>query len=140
MSQQPKYKGVELAIGEQVLILPPMSCGIVEAFEPRLLALNEGTEVQPLKVVADLMHACLKRNYPDLPRDVVADHVDMDNWEECFARVLGQSGYSKWLEQQQQGATEGNAMATTEISGTGDPSTPTSLPASGGPSTTAEMS
>jgi len=88
MTTTPRYKGVSLDLGGTVFTVAAMSLGIIESFQDRIQAVEAGQEINPLPVVVDLLHACLKRNHSDIPRSLVADHVDLDNWEECMAMVL----------------------------------------------------
>jgi hypothetical protein len=141
MSQLPRYKGLPIELDGQTFIVPPMNAGTFEDFEDRISAIQTGTEPRPVGLVVDLLHRSLRRNYPEMPRDLVRDHVDLDNWTELFAMVMGQSGYRQWAELE---ASQGNERALQILQamspGAGAPSTPTSPPPSAGPSSTAESS
>lgn len=138
MSSNPTHKGQRLELGGRTYIVPAMNAGTIEDFEDRIAALEQGREPRPAMLVVDLLHRCLRRNYPDIDRDFVRDHVDLDNWCEIFAMVMGQSGYRQWAELE---AAQGNERAlqilATLKGGAGAPSTPTSPPVSDGPSSTA---
>jgi hypothetical protein len=139
----PRFKGFPLELDGAAYTVPAMNAGTVEDFEDRIKALQTGMlDSSPVSLVTDLVHRSLLRNYPTLPREVVRDHVDMDNWAELFSMVMGQSGYKQWAEA---AAAEGNERAQqiltanwpARTTGTGAPSLPTSPPAPAGPSSTA---
>jgi hypothetical protein len=137
MTGQPKYKGRPVELGGQVLIVPAMNAGTFEDFEDRIAALQAGTEPKPIGLVVDLLHRCLRRNYPEIEREFVREVVDVDNWAELFAVIMGESGYRQWVDAE---AAAGNPRALqiqqTLSPGAGAPSSPTSPPASAGPSNT----
>lgn len=139
MISTPRYKGVPVVLGDTTYVLPAMNAGTFEDYEDRINALQAGQEPRPVGLVVDLVHRSLRRNYPELERDMVREHVDLDNWAELFAMVMGESGYKQWAELE---ARQGNARALQILKamspGTGAPSTPTSPLPSDGPSSTAE--
>jgi hypothetical protein len=143
MTGTPRYKGFPLDLPGGTLTVPAMSAGTLEDLEDRINALQSGNEPKPMQLVVELLHRCLRRNYPDLPVDPIRDHVDLNNWPELLAMVMGESGYRQWVELE---AAAGNARAlqiqatltTTAPAGTGAPSMPTSPIPSDGPSSTAE--
>ena len=143
--QRPRYKGFPVDIGGAVFIVPAMNVGTIETHAERIQALQDGQDNMPMVLVADLLHSSLQRNYPELPRELVADHVDADNWPELFAMLMGTSGFKQWA---QINAEAGNARAQqilTEngwprMNGPGAPSLPTLSPAPAGPTSTAASS
>lgn len=143
MTGMPRYKGFPLDLPAGTVTVPAMSAGTLEDLEDRINALQAGTEPRPVQLVVELLHRCLRRNYPDMSIEPIRDHVDLDNWPELLAMVMGESGYRQWVEIE---AAAGNVRAlqiqatltTTATAGTGAPSTPTSPPPSDGPSSTAE--
>jgi hypothetical protein len=139
MSSTPRFKGVSVDLGGTIYVVPAMNAGTFEDFEDRIAALQGGRELKPVGLVVDLLHRCLRRNYPEIDRNVVREFVDLDNWGELFAIVMGESGYKQWAELE---ASQGNARALQILKamttpGTGAPSTPTLPPPSAGPSSTA---
>lgn len=138
MSGTPKYKGRPVTLGEAVFIVPAMNAGTFEDYEDRIMAMQAGQEPRPVALVVDLLHRCLLRNYPDIEREVVREYVDVDNWVELFAMVMGESGYRQWAELE---ASQGNVRALQILQtlnpGAGAPSMPTSQPDSAGHSNTA---
>lgn len=141
MPATPRYKGQRIDLGGTVYTVPAMNAGTFEDFEDRINALQAGQEPKPVTLVVDLLHRCLRRNYPEIEREVVREGVDLDNWSELFAMVMGESGYRQWVELE---ASQGNARALQILQamnpGTGAPSSPTLPPPSAGPSSTPESS
>jgi hypothetical protein len=125
-----RYGGFLLPMGESRYVVPAMNVGTIEAYADRIQALQDGQDALPMLLVADLLHRSLVRNYPELQRELVADHVDADNWPELFAMLMGQSGFKQWA---QINAEAGNARAQqiltengwARLNGPGAPSSPT---------------
>jgi hypothetical protein len=127
----PQYPGFPVVIGGVEYTMPALSAKAAKVLWPRMLALQEGKESDPLGLAAAVAHACLVRNHPELTEEAVAEHVDLDNYEKLLAQSGGKGSFRRWCDQQL--AAEGNGrpqpMAT---DGTGAPSTPASpLPPGG---------
>ncbi len=81
-------RGNSKEIAGQTWIFAPAPLGTLERFEEHL----KSNDV-PVSVIIDMAHICLKRNYPDITRDYVADElVDMANMEEVLSLVTKTSG------------------------------------------------
>ncbi|MFV5661073.1 hypothetical protein VXR58_12800 [Acinetobacter pittii] len=81
-------RGNSKEIAGQTWIFAPAPLGTLERFEEQLKSNNV-----PVSVIIDMAHVCLKRNYPDISREYVADEiVDMANMEEVLALVTKTSG------------------------------------------------
>lgn len=90
-----KIPGIEQTFGDRVLVIPPLSLGSLSALQKRLEALQ--TETNPLAqasidTVIDAAHSALKRNYPGMSREEVADMIDVGNMHEITAAVLDVAG------------------------------------------------
>lgn len=120
-----RHRGITIDIGGTPYVVPAMSLGIIEDFQTQIDAFEAGTHERPMGLVLDLLHACLRRNYPDLPRELLRDFVDMDNFAELFAVVMGSSGYKRWLESEANAGNERARQTLTTLNGTGAPSMPT---------------
>jgi len=97
----PRGNGKEIAGKNWVFAPAPL--GTLERFEEQLKSNNV-----PVSVIIDMAHVCLKRNYPDITREYVADElVDMANMEEVLALVTKTSGLDY----------SGNTTGTGESSG-----------------------
>ncbi|MEO4173209.1 hypothetical protein [Acinetobacter pittii] len=81
-------RGNSKEIAGYTWIFAPAPLGTLERFEEQLKSNNV-----PVSVIIDMAHVCLKRNYPDISREYVADEiVDMANMEEVLALVTKTSG------------------------------------------------
>lgn len=121
----PQFPGFPVVIGGVEYTMPALSAKAAKLLWPRMLALQEGKEQDPLGLAAAVAHACLVRNHPEITEDHVAEYVDLDNYEQLLAQAGGKGSFRRWCEQQL--AAEGNGqpqpMAT---DGTGAPFTPAS--------------
>lgn len=78
-------KGVDTEIGGTVYTVPPLSLGAIERFAPLL----KGSPGPGL--VIDMTLAALKRNYPEMTREIVGDMIDTENAERVFNAIAGVS-------------------------------------------------
>lgn len=132
----PLHDGVQVTIGGEQLVLPPMSAKTARAHWDRIQAMQQpGAMPLPdqLDLTIDLVLACLLRNYPEMTHDRVADHVDVANYDELSAMCFGRGSWLRWVEMQ--AVLQGNGMAPQTLTtagapadGTGAPSTPASPP------------
>lgn len=140
----PLHDGVQVTIGGEQLVLPPMCAKTARTHWDRIQAMQQpGVMPLPdqLDLAIDLVLACLHRNYPALSRDLVVAHVDVANYDELTAMCFGRGSWLRWVEMQ--AVLQGNAMApqtsvTADLpeAGAGAPSTPPSLPPPAGDSPT----
>ncbi len=110
------HKGVRVELGGSTYILPPATIATLEDFSERLDALNAKL-TQPahfqygdLGVVADFVHACLLRNYPDMQRRFVAEQVDLGNFQDIMKACYDASGLLR-RSQEQEDAKQASAAA-----------------------------
>ncbi|WP_394650841.1 hypothetical protein [uncultured Acinetobacter sp.] len=91
-------RGNPLKINGQIWIFAPAPLGALEKFQEHLSA-----ESIPFNVVIDMAHVSLKRNYPDMPREFVADElIDLANMDEAIRLVIKTSGLEHTGEADQQ--------------------------------------
>ncbi|WP_336932393.1 hypothetical protein [Acinetobacter bereziniae] len=81
-------RGTTIQIDCQPFVFAPLSLGAVEKLLPAL----QGFQPNDVGTVIDVAHKSLKRNYPDITRDDVADMLYMDQLEEVMAAVMSVSG------------------------------------------------
>lgn len=129
----PRIKGIPIALAGQAFILPPASFATLDHFSDSLdglnarLAANGGQpRIKDMAVIADLVHACLLRNYPDLTREFVGAHLGLEeNVIELVQKCLDGGGeLRKTLEAaaaRQSAAQEGGKLG--ESTGTASPPT-----------------
>lgn len=129
MNQIVKYAGIKRNLGGTDYIIPPLSLGAMEVMQERLEAFQGGTDMASIKVVVDATHAALKRNYPDITRDDVAEVVDLGNMQEVMECVMDVSGLKRK-------SIESEAVGEAGKPLIGETSTPTSQLAQDGASPT----
>lgn len=131
MSARTLIKGIPLALGEVTYTLPPASLGTLENMSSHLDKVNAAFvgdgqfSIRDLLFVVDFAHACLRRNYPDLDRSEVAEHVGLDNVIDVLQMCLDTSGLLRKrleteAEQQpaaaaQEGGTLGESAGTASL-------------------------
>ncbi len=81
-------RGTAIQIDGQSFVFAPLSLGAVEKLLPAL------QEFKPddVGLVIDVAFKSLKRNYPDISRDDVADMIYMDQLSEVMGAVMSVSG------------------------------------------------
>ncbi len=81
-------RGNEIKIAGQKWVFAPAPLGAIERFQDQL-----NSPSVPAAVIIDLSHICLKRNYPDITREYVADElIDIGNMQEVLDLVVNVSG------------------------------------------------
>lgn len=81
-------RGTTINIDGQAFVFAPLSLGAVEKLLPAL----QGFQPNDVGTVIDVAHKSLKRNYPEISRDDVADMIYMDQLEELMGAVMAVSG------------------------------------------------
>lgn len=98
MSSTPLIKGIPLSLGGTTYILPPASLATLEDSSDKLDKVNAAFagkstfSLTDLLFVTDFATACLRRNYPDLDRAIVAQNVGLDNVVDVLQICLDTSG------------------------------------------------
>ena len=81
-------RGATIKIDGQPFVFAPLSLGAVEKLLPAL----QGFSPNDVGTVIEVAHKSLKRNYPDITRDDVADMLYIDQLEEVMSVVMSASG------------------------------------------------
>lgn len=81
-------RGTILAIDGIDWYFAPLSLGALELLLPKLQNFTE----QDIGTVIDVAHKSLKRNYPEITREEVADMIYMDQLQDVVAAVMSVSG------------------------------------------------
>lgn len=82
-------RGNPLKINGQIWIFAPLSLGAAEQLMPKIQNFNPSD----FALVADVAFKSLKRNYPDITREYVADELlDIGHVNDVFETVMGASG------------------------------------------------
>jgi len=85
-----KVKGIPKDLGGATYVVPPLSLGALEQLQERL-----GSYTGDVNNPADVrttIDAALKRNYPDIKREEVAELIGLENMIEVFEAVMDISG------------------------------------------------
>lgn len=91
-----KHKGIPVQLGERSFIVPPLALGALEQLQDRIADFKgDIRDASQVATVLDAAHAALKRNYPDVTREEVADLVDVGNMAEVFEAVMDVSGLKR---------------------------------------------
>lgn len=88
-----KVKGVTIEFANGPMVVPPLSLASVELLQDRLT--NYSGTLKDVTLVIDSLHAALKRNYPDIAREEVADMVDVSNMKDVMMAVMNVAGLVK---------------------------------------------
>lgn len=81
-------RGTELVIDGKSWVFAPLSLGALEKLQPAL----ESFDGESITTVIDTAFKSLKRNYPDITRDEVADMIYLDQMKEVMDAVMNVSG------------------------------------------------
>lgn len=81
-------RGSTVIVDGQPFVFAPLSLGTVEKLLPAL----QSFQPNDVGTVIDVAFKSLKRNYPDITRDDVADMLFMDQLTEIMEAVMSVSG------------------------------------------------
>lgn len=130
MTPAPQIKGIPLTLGGVSYTLPPASLATLEAMADQLDKVNasfsagQNIGMRDMLFVIDFATACLRRNYPDISRQLVADGIGLENVLEVMQMCLDASGLMRKAHQAQaatDAAQEGGTLG--ESAGAASPPT-----------------
>jgi hypothetical protein len=87
-----KVKGKTVNLNGADYVIPPLNLRALEQLQDKLTTFGGAPSLENMGIVADIAHAALKRNYPDMTRDEVADLIDFGNMTEVMEAVMNVSG------------------------------------------------
>ena len=92
--------GVWVQLGDKSYKVPPLNFKSIRALMGKLNTIsamqkNSMPTDDQIQVVSELMQAALARNYPNLSLDDIEDGLDMGNFGNALAAVMGTSGLVK---------------------------------------------
>ncbi len=86
-------QGMTLNLGGEDYIVPALNFRQLQQFKTEIAAMqnmsNSADPMNELSTVIPVVTASLKRNYPDMTEEKVADLLDMGNYVNVFQAVLG---------------------------------------------------
>lgn len=92
----PKIKGIAINLSGETMIVPPLSLGALEQLQERIMKFSGDIgDRDQVATVIDAVHSALRRNYPEVTRDAVADMIGLENMNEVFEAVMDVSGLKR---------------------------------------------
>lgn len=88
-------KGIPFELLGTTYIIPPLNLSALEAMQDKLEAFEGGTDGKSITTVIDATLSALKRNYPEMTRDQVADMLDVGNMQDVMQAVMDVSGLKR---------------------------------------------
>ena len=93
--EKPKFAGVEIDLGGQSYIIPPLSLRQMKEYAEKLLSLGTvrlDNFLEKLDVAMPIIAAAFKRNYPDMTEEKLLDLVDVANFKYVIQAINGTNG------------------------------------------------
>lgn len=119
MSGVVKVKGIPVELGGRALVVPPLNFRALQQLEARLASFTGGADKASMDLVLDVAEAALARNYDDVSRDFLLEHLDIGNMQEFMEAAMDVSGLKrKALDQQLQGGAAGQPGPSTGATST----------------------
>jgi hypothetical protein len=88
-----KVKGIPMSLAGEAYVVPPLSLGALEQLQDRLAKFTGDVGgAGQVSTAIDALHAALRRNYPDVTREAVADLVGLENMADVMEAVMDVSG------------------------------------------------
>ncbi len=107
-----KVKGLTVSLGGTEYVVPPLSLGALEQFQDSLANFTgDITDKKQIGTIADCAHAALRRNYPALTREEVADMIGLENMMEVMEAVMDISGLKRKSREASDGEGEAPPVA-----------------------------
>lgn len=92
MSEVVRIKGTEVEMGGETFVVPPLNLASLEQLEDRLAAFTGDVfKAEQRAIAIDATLAALRRNYPDMTRERLAELLDVGNMARVVAAVMGVS-------------------------------------------------
>lgn len=91
-AKQVKYEGVEVKLGGEMFVFPPLSLGSIKRLQPQIEKSSELNGIERFDFFVEVIRSALSRNYPDITSDQILEWVDTRNIYEIFNAVMAVSG------------------------------------------------
>lgn len=91
----PMHEGVKITMGGREWIVPALSIGQVRRLGPDIAAVaSAGDDLTPELVagVVKIVKASISRNYPEVTDEQVEELIDLRNFRDIIAAIMGVSG------------------------------------------------
>lgn len=87
--------GIPIVLGGTEYIVPPLNLASLEMLQDKLGKFSGGVDADSVKTVLDATLAALRRNYPDMKRDFLAEHMDVANMSDVMKAVMDVGGLQR---------------------------------------------
>ena len=84
-----KHKGIRFNMAGQVLVIPSITFAELESLKVKIKNFSDDlSDPACIAAMIDAIHSAIKRNYPEITRETVADGIDFENMEELLDIVM----------------------------------------------------
>jgi hypothetical protein len=99
--------GIKVVLGGVERVVPPLNLGALIELKDRLAAFRPGeVDTGSVDTLLECLYRALRRNYPEITKEEIAEHVDLGNMVELMQAVMDVSGLRRKkaeAEEQKQG-------------------------------------
>lgn len=89
-------EGATIKLAGTEYVVPPLNLSSIKRLKADLLKVNSGeANEDAMDSIARIVHAALVRNYPDMTIEQVEEKLDLQNFPQVLAAVMGNSGFVK---------------------------------------------
>jgi hypothetical protein len=90
----PKFKGIDYDFGGEwgKMTIPALNLAALELLQDDLAGFSGELDKKNISTAIMAVHLALKRNYPDISREQVAEMVDLSNMKDVMLAVMNVSG------------------------------------------------
>ena len=109
--------GQWITFGAEAYRVPPLALGAIQDLQDRVASMGSADGLPKpaqMETILDVVHAAIRRNYPSMTREQLAEMIDVQNYQEVMGAVLNVSGFKE-----REAGASGEALAST---GTGSTS------------------
>lgn len=85
-----KHKGAAFELGGKEYVFEPLTIGSFERLEDQISGITAGTinDFQLARSIILIATESLKRNYPEITKEEVAELIDLTNMQDIFSAVM----------------------------------------------------
>lgn len=87
--------GIEIDFGSERLTVPPLTLGSLQLLQGKLEKFQADTSPESVATVIEAAFLALRRNYPDITRERVAEILDLGNMLDVLSAVMDVSGMKR---------------------------------------------
>lgn len=88
--------GIKVKIGPEEYIIPPLNLGAMIELQSRLASFRPGAmDGDSVALILECAYRALRRNYPDISKEALAENIDLSNMLEIMEAVMDVSGMKR---------------------------------------------